>query len=159
MKYLVLFVSLFVLNGCDLFTFSCGAFGSDGWFVKTLVIDRPIRDVTIANGETRTIYLDWHMHVDAVYKGDEACEKPDFKFIPDYTVVVDDEELANASITLDKTKKGRFGGNPKVLTIDVKSGESTKLILTARWFLDSYDEAGTSLYGTEDFEIEIIVTP
>jgi hypothetical protein len=157
MKYIVLIAALITLNGCDMFNFGCGMFGSSGWFNHTVVIDRPLQDITMATGEYRTIFLDSHMHIAYVYEGAEECRTPDYKSVPEYTVRLEDGSLADVSITTDTTKTGRYGGHAKNLRIHTKATGATKLILNARWYVGHDDESGTTYYQNEDFKTDLVV--
>lgn len=99
------------------------------------------------------------MHIAYVYEGAEECREPDYKAVPEYSVRLSNATLAVASIATDTTKAGRYEGHANNLRIHAKAIGSTKLILTAKWYVGRDDESGITYYNTRDFEIELIVTP
>lgn len=158
MKQIVLIACLISLNGCDMILPKCGFWGGEISFKETPVLDHPIQDQTLTLGETRTLFLDPHMHIKSTFSGNKDCREPDYKTIPQYTARLDDGTLADVSITVDNTKEGRFGGFPQSIRIQTKAVGSTTLILRAKWTVH-IDHDGYSYHETQDFEIEIIVIP
>jgi hypothetical protein len=158
MKYLVLFASLCIFSGCDQLLPKCGFWGGERSYREIPVPDRPIQKQLMMLGETRFIALDRHMYIKSVYSGNKDCREPDFKSIPTYTVRFEDTELADVSITVDNEEEGRFGSFPQFLRIQTKAIGSSTLTLVAKWMVHT-DHDSNSYYETQEFEIEISVTP
>ena len=150
--FLLLLITTFAFQGCDITLGDCGSFGSSDGHRGELRVDKPFQALHVSVGDSVDFYPGKTIEVEYTYTGN--CDGSDYEADP---FDINFTPRADSLVSIrEYWTGGRFGlGNQRFVIQGLQAGE-TVIDLEAIWTFEGRDVAGTD---SQFFEIPLTISP